>query len=119
MTQKDSGPGGTTSHPVPCRGKAGLSHIRPCNTMICAPRRAINGFNVFLQLYGEAQASLPIPSSPHCKVYRKGLGWLVDRKNTGTQMGGCSSGLDTILIDGGMEIQNGRVTHLVGGFTYH
>jgi hypothetical protein len=29
-----------------------------------------------------------------------------------------SSGLDKILIDVGINIQNGRVTYLVGGFMY-
>jgi hypothetical protein len=29
-----------------------------------------------------------------------------------------SSGLDKILIDVGIKIQNGRVTRLVGGFMY-
>jgi hypothetical protein len=34
---KRLGPGGTNSHPVPCRGKAGLPHTCHCNSMICAP----------------------------------------------------------------------------------
>ena len=37
------------------------------------------------------------------------LGW------GGTQIGWGSSALDTILIDGGIEIQNGWVAYLVGG----
>jgi hypothetical protein len=44
-----------------------------------------------------------------------GLGWLADGKNIGTQMGGCSSALDMILIDGGIEIQNGWVAHTSSG----
>jgi hypothetical protein len=44
-----------------------------------------------------------------------GLGWLVDGKINGTQMGRCSSGLDTILIDGGIEISNERVTNTSSG----
>jgi hypothetical protein len=47
-----------------------------------------------------------------------GLGWLADEKNIWTQMGWCSSALDMILIEGGIEIQNGLVAHLVGGFMY-
>jgi hypothetical protein len=49
-----------------------------------------------------------------------GVGWLVDGGNIGTQTAGVPLhyALDTILIDGGIKIQNGRVTHLVGGFMY-
>jgi hypothetical protein len=72
--------------------------------------------------------SLPTPLG--CKVCRMGLGWVWDGfgmglgwlgngKNIQTQMGECSSALDTILVHGGIEIQNGRVTHLVGGFVYY
>jgi hypothetical protein len=65
-------------------------------------------------VWGSAIISIySFPTPLGCKVYQMGLGWLVDGKNTGTQMGGCSSALDTILTDGGIEIQNGRVTYLV------
>jgi hypothetical protein len=48
--------------------------------MICALRGAINGFNVFLQLYGEAQASLPIIFLPHPTGLTDGFGVASGRK---------------------------------------
>ena len=48
--------------------------------IICALRGAINGFNVFLQLYGEAQASLPIIFLPHPTGLTDGFGVASGRK---------------------------------------